>query len=182
MICFSIVFCNDPNLLLTDIVLGFSFRAFPQRFKTCMLGKGFHTLTKGVSFSSRTNVGFSQSTSLQGSAFSLTLVPFSNRCGIPPNPPPSRPASLLAHCLVSTPIREQTPHWHIVWSLALIPFVTAQAYCYQILSSLGFPFQASPQGFKTRLLGKGVSFSSSSNVGFSHVCSISPIFDHCFYQ
>ena len=31
--------------------------------------------------------------------------------------------------------------------LALIPFVTPQAHRQQILPSLGFPFQASPQGF-----------------------------------
>ena len=48
--------------------------------------------------------------------------------------------------------------------------VTAQIHRQQILSFLDFPFRASPQGFKTRLLGegvhtlvKGVLFSSPTN-------------------
>ena len=51
--------------------------------------------------------------------------------------------------------------------------VTTQAHRWQILSSLDFPFRASPQGFKTRLLGEGFHtlingglFSSSTNVGY----------------
>ena len=53
--------------------------------------------------------------------------------------------------------------------------VTAQAHCYQILSSLSFPFRNSPQHLKTLLFGrgfhtliKGVSFYSTINVG-SHI-------------
>ena len=37
--------------------LGFPFRAYPD-FKICLLGRSFHTLIKGVSFSSPTNVGY----------------------------------------------------------------------------------------------------------------------------
>ena len=56
--------CNNPNPPLGDIVLfglslsGFPFRASPQDFKTRMLGEGFHTLIKGLLFSSPTNVGY----------------------------------------------------------------------------------------------------------------------------
>ena len=45
--------------------------------------------------------------------------------------------------------------WHTTRCLALIPFVMAQVHCYLILSSLGFPCNAFPQGFKTRLLERG---------------------------
>ena len=49
--------------------------------------------------------GTSQSTPLWGPTSSLALVPFSNRCGTAPKSTPLRgPASLLAHCLVSTPL------------------------------------------------------------------------------
>ena len=57
------------------------------------------------------------------------------------------PAFSLAHRLVSTPVGVQSP-WHIARCLALIPFVTAQTHRLQILTYLGFPLQASPQGFK----------------------------------
>ena len=36
---------------------GFPFRAFPQDFKTRLLGEGFHTFIKGLLFSSPINVG-----------------------------------------------------------------------------------------------------------------------------
>jgi len=46
--------CNDPDSPLADIVL---FRAFPQGFKTHLLGEGFHTLINDDLFSSPTNMG-----------------------------------------------------------------------------------------------------------------------------
>ena len=51
--------CNGPSPPLADIVL---FGLFPFGFplkviKTCLLGRDFHTLIKGVSFSSLINVG-----------------------------------------------------------------------------------------------------------------------------
>ena len=50
--------------------------------------------------------GTSQSTSLWGLASSLALFPSSNRCGTAPKSTLLwGPASLLAHCLVSTPLR-----------------------------------------------------------------------------
>ena len=80
------------------------------------------------------------------------------------------PASLLAHRLVSTPFWGTVGR--LTHRLALIPFVTTQIHRQQILSSLGFPFRASPQGFKTRLLGEGFHtlinggvFSSPTNIG-----------------
>ena len=67
------------------------------------------------------------------------------------------------------PLRAQRPSWQIAQCLALIPFIIAQAHP---LSSLGFPFRASPQDFKTHLLGRGfhtsirnVSFPPPINVG-----------------
>ena len=72
------------------------FWTFSQNFKMHLLREGFHTPINGILFSS-TNVRHH-------------------------NPPPSRLTSLLAHCLVSTPFREQPPRWHIVQCLALIPF------------------------------------------------------------
>ena len=86
--------------------LGFPFRASPQGFKTRLLGEGFHTLINGGLFSSPTNVGTSQSTPIRGPPSSLALFPSSNRCGTAPKSTPLwGPASLLAHCLVSTPLR-----------------------------------------------------------------------------
>ena len=85
-------------------------------------GKGFHTLIKGVWFSS---YGISQSTPLQGPASRSFLQsmwdPYQIHLlrGL---------ASLLAHRLMSTPFGEQPPHRHIARCLALIPFVTAQAH------------------------------------------------------
>ena len=55
--------CNGSGPPLVYIVLfglsltGFPLRAFPQGFKTRLLGKGFHNLIKGVLFSFPTNVG-----------------------------------------------------------------------------------------------------------------------------
>ena len=48
--------CNGPNPPLTDIVF---FRLFPSGFFSKLLkhGGGFHTLIKGVSVSSPTDVG-----------------------------------------------------------------------------------------------------------------------------
>ena len=92
--------CNNSGPLLADIVLfGLSFLSSPQGFK--MRGEGFHTLIKGVLFSSNFTIH------PWGPASSLALVPFSNRCGTPVNspPPPWGPASLLAHHLVSTLLR-----------------------------------------------------------------------------
>ena len=44
--------CNRPSPLLLDVVLfGFSFSSFPlKNFKTCILGRDFHTLINNVSF------------------------------------------------------------------------------------------------------------------------------------
>ena len=46
--------CNSQSPPLADIVLcGLS----PQGFKTCLIGRGFHTLIRNASFSSPTNMG-----------------------------------------------------------------------------------------------------------------------------
>ena len=56
---FQETYCNDPGPPLADIVLFglFPFRLTLKVFKTRLLGKGFHTLIKGVSFSFPTKVG-----------------------------------------------------------------------------------------------------------------------------
>ena len=49
---FSHSICNGPSPPLADIVLfGFSLKVF----KTCLLGRGFHTLIKNVLFPSPTD-------------------------------------------------------------------------------------------------------------------------------
>ena len=51
--------CNASGPPLAEIVLfGFSLTGFSSTLKTHPLGKGFHTLIKGVSFSSPTNVRY----------------------------------------------------------------------------------------------------------------------------
>ena len=50
--------CNSSSPLLADIVFfGLSLSGLPQGFKTRLLGGGFHTLIKNISFSSLANVG-----------------------------------------------------------------------------------------------------------------------------
>ena len=50
--------CNGLDPPLADIVLfGFPFWAFPQGFKTRLVGEGFHTLINGGLFSFPSNVG-----------------------------------------------------------------------------------------------------------------------------
>ena len=96
------IMCNGPSLLLVDIVLfGLTFKVF----KMCLLGKGFHTLVKGISLSSPTNVGSyyppifrAQRSHWHSFLSSIDVRP-------PPNPLPfEAPTSLLAHRLVSTPL------------------------------------------------------------------------------
>ena len=91
-------------------------------FKTCLLGRGFHTLIKNVSFSSPTDVGshnppllpdqygLSQSTHLQGSVSRwhsnpspIDVVLFSNRCGISQSTPLSFEAQHLCWYTVQYP-------------------------------------------------------------------------------
>ena len=67
--------CNRPSLPRVDIVL---FRFSPQSFKTCLLGRGFHTLIKNDLFHSPTNVR-SHKPPLLGTTSSLALVPLSNQ-------------------------------------------------------------------------------------------------------
>ena len=78
------------------VLLNFHFRVSPQVIKMRLLGRGLHTLIKNVSFSSRTDVG-------SHNPPPFALVPFSNQCGTSQSAPLRGPASLLAHCLVSTP-------------------------------------------------------------------------------
>ena len=90
-------YCNSPSLPLADIVLfGLSLSGYPSRFfKTRLLGRGFHILIKGVSFSSLSDVGSH-------------------------NPPPLGPSILAGTCCLlqlmwdpqSTPFGAQSSCWH----------------------------------------------------------------------
>ena len=95
--------------------------------KTHLLGRGFHTLIKGVPFSSPTMWNLTIHP-LQGSTSSLALVPFSNRCGTPTKSTSLQgPTSLLAPPCVYPPSGNRLLA-HIVQCLALVPFVSAQAH------------------------------------------------------
>ena len=127
----------------------------PQGFKSRLLGEGFHALIKGGLFSSPTNVGYYNPPPFGAQRpRSLALLPLID-VGLPPNSPPfgaQRPYWHIASSL--PPFGEGREGWHIIWCLALIPFVITQIHRWQILSSLGLTFRASPQSFKTRLLGE----------------------------
>ena len=69
------------------------------------------------------------------------------------NPPHSGPNVLAGTPpRVNPPSELSLPRWQIAECLTLIPFVTAQAYRYEILSSIGFPFGLPLKVFKTCLL------------------------------
>ena len=99
--------------------------------------------------------GITQSTHYQGSASSLALIPLSNRYEISQSTP-FGPAFLLAHRSVSG--------FDTIFNRPNLPLADVVLF--------GFPFRYSPQGFKTRLLGRGfhtlinnASFSSPTDVG-----------------
>ena len=127
----------------------------------CLLGRGFHTLIKGVLFSSPTDVGSHNPTS------SLELVPSSNRFGTLIHPHLG-PVFLLAHRLVSNPFRGTAS------SLARRPVSNSDTICNgpspRLASIILFGFFF--LNFTTCLLGrgfhtliKGVWFSSPTDVG-----------------
>ena len=105
------VICNDSSLLGVDLVLfGFSLE---RSFKTRLLGRGFHTLIKGDLFSFPTDVGYHNSSPsglnvLVDTSFFLQLMWDPHKIH-----PLRGPASLLAHHLVSTSLREPPSRWHI---------------------------------------------------------------------
>ena len=89
------------------------------------------------------------------------------------------PTSSLAHHPVSTPFETQRPCWHTTQCLALIPFVTTQAYKYCPILT----FRAFSQGFKMCLLRRGfhtlinnVLFHSPTDVEFHSLSPSSPTF------
>ena len=86
-----------------DSSLDFSF----QVFKMPLLRRGFHTLIMNTSFSSPTDVELHNPPPFgAGPASSLALIPFSNWCETAQSTPLQGPASLLAHHLMSTPLRD----------------------------------------------------------------------------
>ena len=92
---------NDPDSLLADIV----FRASSQGFKTRLLGERFHTLINYGLFSSPTNVGYHNPPPFgaQRSRWHSFLPPID--VDHPQIHPLWGSVSLLAHRLVSTPLR-----------------------------------------------------------------------------
>ena len=132
--------CNGPDPPLADIVLfGLSLSGSPSRLKTRLLGEGFHTFIKGDSTPpSRPSV-------LAGTRSFLQLMWDHHQIH-----PPLGPASLLAHRLVSNPLRGTTRR------LAHRPLSGSDTICNSPNPPLAdiVLFRAFPQGFKTRLLGK----------------------------
>ena len=124
--------------------LGFSFRDSSQDFKTGLLERGFHTLIKGVSSFSLTDVEshnpppFRVQCSAESRSFlqsTWDLHQIHSLRGL---------ESLLAHRLMSTPFEAQPHRWHIVRCLALKPFVNSSSpsladIVLLRLSLLGFP-------------------------------------------
>ena len=89
-----------PSPPLEDIVLGFSFRASLQGFKTCLLGRGFrfpYLCKECQCFVLFLQPMWDLTIHLSsGPASSLVHVPFSNRCGT----------------LNPLPLGAQCPCWH----------------------------------------------------------------------
>ena len=165
-----------------------SLSGFPSGFfKTRVLGRGFHTLIKGVTFSSPTDVGYHNLPPLGPSVPTGTRSFLQSMWDPYQIHPPSGPAFLLAHRLVSTPLRGTTS------SLAHHPVSGSDSICNGPspplvdivlfrLSLSSFPLRF----FKTRLLGrgfhtliKGVSFSFQTDVGY-HTSTISTLIVHLF--
>ena len=146
--------CNGPDPLLADIVLfELSLSDFSQGFKTRLLREGFHTLTKGVLFSSN-QCGTSQSIPFgaERPRWHSFLSPIDVRH--PPNPPHLGPASLLAHRLMSTPLQGTARRLTrcLVFSSDTICNGPDPQWVDIVL--FGVSLSNFPQDFKTRLLGK----------------------------
>ena len=117
------------------------------------LGEGFHTHINGGLFSSPNNVGHHNPPLFGPSVLAGTLSFLQSIWDRPQIHPLWGPASLLAHYLVSTPLRRTTRR------LAHRPMSGSDTICNGpnlpladiVLFEL-FPFWA---GFKTRLLGEG---------------------------
>ena len=140
--------------------------------KPRLRGKGFHTLINDDLFSSPTNVGHHNPPPSGPSVLAGTFSFLQSMWDRPQIHPPLEPSVLTG----TSP--RVYPLWGTTRRLAHRPVSGSDTICngsihpYQILSSLGFPFRASPQGFKARLLGEGFHtlingdlFSSPTNVG-----------------
>ena len=108
---------------------------------------------------------------LQGPASLLTLVPFSNRCGTPPNPPPSGPSILTGTPPRVYPLRGTTSslsHRSVSGSDTICngPSLPLADIVIFRLPLKVFKMRLLRRGFHTLI--KGVSFSSSTDVG-SHI-------------
>ena len=133
-----------------------------------MLGRGFHTLIKGVSFSSPTDVGSHNPPPFGTSVLACTRS-FLQSMWAPPNPPPPGP-----NVLAST-----SPHVHPLSGLTLLAGTSPGVSGFDTICNSPRPpladivlFGLSFKVFKTCLLGrdfhtllKGVSFTSPTNVG-----------------
>ena len=97
--------CKGPNSSLADIVL---FQLSRKVFKTHLLGRGFHTLIKNASFSSTIDVRSHNSPPLGPSILTGTHSLLQLMWDPPIHPPFQGPTSLLAHRLVSTPLRRSS--------------------------------------------------------------------------
>ena len=117
-----IVFFSPSPPLANIVYLGvfpFGFRL--KIFNTRLLRKCFHTLIKKCFVPLFNRCVISQSTSLLGSTFSLTLVPLSNWYGISQSTPQ---ASVLAGILPSV-----HPLWGLASSLTHYPVSNSDIIC-----------------------------------------------------
>ena len=123
ILCFSLSITAKPTSSRYCPLWAFPFGLTLKVFKTCLLGRGFHTLIKNASFFSPTEVG-SHNPPLFGAQRSRCHSFLSPINVGPPNPPPFEaqcPCWYTASCL--HPLRAQPSCWHITRCLFLIPFV-----------------------------------------------------------
>ena len=140
------LFTTDENLKGEILTVYDQIDISLEAFKTCMLGRGFHTFIKNVLFPSLNDMKSHNPPPSRPSVFASICSPLQSMWD-PPIYPFRGPTSLLAHRLVFTPLRGSASSLaHRKVSCSIL-FVTAQGHRYQLLFSLGFPFQTSPQGF-----------------------------------
>ena len=182
--------CNGPSPPLADIVL---FGLPLKVFNTRLLGRGFHTLIQGVSFSSPTDVR-----SHNPPPFKFQRPRWHSMWNPEHIHPLWGPASLLAHEVFGSeticnsshnppPFKFQHPRWHSMWNPEHIHplWGPASLLAHEVFDSETIYNSSSPlladivlfglslKIFKTRQLGRGfytlikdVSFSSPTDVGF----------------
>ena len=101
------VTCNSPSPQIAYPLWAFPFGLPLKVYKTHLLGRGFHTLIKNVSFSSPTDVGSHNPPSFRASVLASTRPILQSMWDSPIHPLQDL-VSLLAHYLLSTPLQGST--------------------------------------------------------------------------